>query len=109
MGARARAADHGHSMMTPRDMGNGRSVSIYHEHGVLGADLLLVHCIQANDDEIRWLADSRTPVSISILSNLRCGMGLPPTLAMCAPASDVALARHHGRVATTPTCSTRCA
>ncbi len=80
-----------HSMMTPRDMANGRSVSIYHEHGVLGADLLLVHCIQANADEIRWLADSHTPVSISIMSNLRCGMGLPPTLAMLRAGVDVVL------------------
>jgi 5-methylthioadenosine/S-adenosylhomocysteine deaminase len=43
---------------------------------------LLVHCIRVNEEEIRWLADTSTPVSISILSELRCGMGIPPTLAM---------------------------
>ena len=81
------AREHGlpitvHSMMIPHDLANGRAISIYHESDVLGPDMLLVHCIQVNEDEIRWLAETRTPVSISILSELRCGMGLPPTLAM---------------------------
>jgi 5-methylthioadenosine/S-adenosylhomocysteine deaminase len=71
-----------HCMMTRGDLENGRAVSIYRQEDVLGPDMLLVHCIQVNDEEIRWLADSRTPVSISILSEMRCGMGLPPTLAM---------------------------
>ena len=81
------AREHGlpitvHCMMTPGDLTNGRAVSIYHEDDALGPDMLLVHCIQVNDEEIGWLAKTRTPVSISILSELRCGMGIPPTLAM---------------------------
>ena len=81
------AREHGlpitaHCMMTPHDLENGRAVSIYEQAGVLGEDLLLVHCIRVDEEEIGHLARSRTPVSISILSNLRCGMGLPPVLAM---------------------------
>lgn len=71
-----------HCMMTPHDLEKGRAVTIYNEEGVLGPDLLLVHCLQVNEDEIGWMAKTRTPVSISILSEIRCGMGLPPTLAM---------------------------
>jgi cytosine/adenosine deaminase-related metal-dependent hydrolase len=79
------AREHGlpitcHSMMTPHDLEQGRAVSIYEREGVLGPDLLLIHCIRVDDEEIGHLARSGTPVSISILSNLRCGMGLPPTL-----------------------------
>jgi 5-methylthioadenosine/S-adenosylhomocysteine deaminase len=71
-----------HCMMTRGDLEHGRAVSIYRQEDVLGPDLLLVHCIRVNEEEIRWLADTSTPVSISILSELRCGMGIPPTLAM---------------------------
>ena len=90
------AREHGlpitcHSMMVPHDLENGRAVSIYHEHGVLGPDLLLIHCIRVNDEEIAHLAESGTPVSISILSNLRCGMGLPPVLKLLRAGVDVGI------------------
>ena len=80
-----------HCMMTPHDLENGRAVSIYEQEGVLGPDLLLVHCIQVDDDEIGHLARTGTPVSISILSEIRCGMGLPPTLAMMNAGVPVSL------------------
>ncbi len=80
-----------HSMMVPHDLEHGRAVSIYHEHGVLGPDLLLIHCIRVDDEEIAHLAETRTPVSISILSNLRCGMGLPPVLKMLRAGVDVGI------------------
>lgn len=80
-----------HSMMVPHDVEHHRSVQIYREHGDLGPDLQLVHCIRVNDEEIAWLAESQTNVSISILSNLRCGMGLPPVLAMTRAGVAVAL------------------
>jgi cytosine/adenosine deaminase-related metal-dependent hydrolase len=78
-------------MMTPHDLENGRAVDIYERAGVLGDDLLLVHCIRVNEEEIGHLARAGTPVSISILSNLRCGMGLPPVLAMTRAGVAVAL------------------
>jgi cytosine/adenosine deaminase-related metal-dependent hydrolase len=80
-----------HSMMVPHDLENGRAVSIYHEHGVLGPDLLLIHCIRVNEEEIAHLAATNTPVSISILSNLRCGMGLPPVLQMMRGGVDIGI------------------
>ncbi|MFL5862758.1 MAG: amidohydrolase family protein [Solirubrobacteraceae bacterium] len=80
-----------HSMMTPHDIEEHRSVQIYQENGALGPDLQLVHCIRVNEEEIGWLAESGTHVSISILSNLRCGMGLPPVLAMTRAGVAVAL------------------
>jgi 5-methylthioadenosine/S-adenosylhomocysteine deaminase len=90
------AREHGlpitcHSMMVPHDLEQGRAVSIYHEHGALGPDLLLIHCIRVSDEEIAHLAASGTPVSISILSNLRCGMGLPPVLKMLRAGVDIGI------------------
>lgn len=67
------------------------ALTSYEREGVLGPDLLLVHCIRVNNEEIGHLARTRTPVSISILSNLRCGMGLPPVLAMMRGGVDVSL------------------
>lgn len=71
-----------HAMMTPQNLERGRSVSIYHEQKALGPDLLLIHALRVNDEEIGYLAASGTPVSLSIMSELRTGMGLPPTLNM---------------------------
>jgi 5-methylthioadenosine/S-adenosylhomocysteine deaminase len=90
------AREHGlpitaHCMMTEHDLENGRAVGIYEREGALGPDLLLVHCIRVDEDEIGYLARTRTPVSISILSNLRCGMGLPPVLSMMRGGVEVSL------------------
>jgi 5-methylthioadenosine/S-adenosylhomocysteine deaminase len=90
------AREHGlpitvHCMMTSGDLEHGRAVSIYRQEDVLGPDMLLVHCIQVNEEEIGWLAETRTPISISILSEMRCGMGLPPTLAMVDAGVPVSL------------------
>ncbi|MBV9423295.1 MAG: amidohydrolase family protein, partial [Solirubrobacterales bacterium] len=80
-----------HSMMTAHDVEERRAIRIYRENDALGPDLQLVHCIRVNEEEIGWLAESGTHVSISILSNLRCGMGLPPVLAMTRAGVAVAL------------------
>jgi 5-methylthioadenosine/S-adenosylhomocysteine deaminase len=90
------AREHGlpitaHSMMTPHDIEHQRSVRVYRDNDALGPDLQLVHCIRVDEEEIGWLAQSGTHVSISILSNLRCGMGLPPVLAMTRAGVAVAL------------------
>jgi cytosine/adenosine deaminase-related metal-dependent hydrolase len=90
------AREHGlpitaHSMMTPHDIEHHRSVQVYRDQDALGPDLQLVHCIRVDDEEISWLAETGTHVSISIMSNLRCGMGLPPVLAMTRAGVAVAL------------------
>jgi cytosine/adenosine deaminase-related metal-dependent hydrolase len=90
------AREHGlpittHSMMTPHDIEHHRSVRVYRDNDALGPDLQLVHCIRVDEEEIAWLAQTGTHVSISIMSNLRCGMGLPPVLAMTRAGVAVAL------------------
>ena len=83
------AREHGlpittHTMMTAHDVESVRAISVYAEHEALGPDVLLVHAIQANADELAYLAQTQTPVSLSILSELRVGMGIPPIVEMIA-------------------------
>jgi 5-methylthioadenosine/S-adenosylhomocysteine deaminase len=83
------AREHGlpittHTMMTAHDIERVRAISVYAEHEALGPDVLLVHAIQANAEELDYLARTGTPVSLSILSELRCGMGIPPIAEMMA-------------------------
>jgi 5-methylthioadenosine/S-adenosylhomocysteine deaminase len=81
------AREHGlpittHTMMTPHDVDRVRAISVYEEHEALGPDVLVVHAIHTNEAERAYLAQTRTPVSLSILSELRTGMGIPPIVEM---------------------------
>jgi 5-methylthioadenosine/S-adenosylhomocysteine deaminase len=81
------AREHGlpittHTMMTAHDVDRVRAITVYEENGVLGPDVLLVHAIHTNEAERAYLAQTRTPVSLSILSELRTGMGIPPIVEM---------------------------
>lgn len=81
------AREHGlpittHTMMTAHDVERVRAISVYEEHQALGPDVLLVHAIHTNDAERRSLAQTGTPVSLSVLSEMRVGMGLPPIVEM---------------------------
>jgi 5-methylthioadenosine/S-adenosylhomocysteine deaminase len=81
------AREHGlpittHTMMTAHDVERVRAISVYEEHEALGSDVLLVHAIHTNDAERAYLARTSTPVSLSILSELRTGMGIPPIVEM---------------------------
>jgi 5-methylthioadenosine/S-adenosylhomocysteine deaminase len=81
------AREHGlpittHTMMTAHDVEQVRAISVYAEHEALGPDVLLVHAIHANAEELDYLARTGTPVSLSILSELRVGMGIPPIVEM---------------------------
>jgi cytosine/adenosine deaminase-related metal-dependent hydrolase len=81
------AREHGlpittHTMMTAHDVEHARAITIYEEHEALGPVVLLVHAIHTNDSERRYLAQTRTPVSLSVLSEMRVGMGLPPIVEM---------------------------
>src|SRR5262249_2229616 len=69
-----------HTMMTRHDVERVRAISEYRDHGVLGPDHLLIHAIHVNEDEIRALGETETPVSVSIFSELRTGMGIPPVV-----------------------------
>lgn len=90
------AREHGlpfttHTMMTRHDVERVRAISVYADHGVLGPDHLLVHAIHANEDEIRALAETQTPVSVSVFSELRTGMGIPPVVEMLRAGINVNL------------------
>jgi 5-methylthioadenosine/S-adenosylhomocysteine deaminase len=81
------AREHGlpittHTMMTAHDVERVRAISVYEEHEALGSDVLLVHAIHTNEAERAYLARTSTPVSLSILSELRTGMGIPPIIEM---------------------------
>ncbi len=81
------AREHGlpittHTMMTAHDVRRVRAITVYEELEALGPDVLLVHAIHTNEAERRYLAQTRTPVSLSILSEMRVGMGLPPIVEM---------------------------
>lgn len=80
-----------HTMMTGHDVERVRAISVYAEHSVLGPDHLLIHAIHANDDEIHALADTATPVSVSIFSELRTGMGIPRVVEMLRAGVNVNL------------------
>ncbi len=80
-----------HTMMTKHDIERVRAITVYRDSGVLGADHLLVHAIHANEEEIAALADTGTPVSVSIFSELRTGMGIPPVVAMLRAGVNVNL------------------
>jgi 5-methylthioadenosine/S-adenosylhomocysteine deaminase len=53
--------------------------------GFLGKDVLVAHCTWVTPDEIRILADTGTPVSLSPITDARVGYGF-------APASELAAA-----------------
>ena len=95
-----------HCMIYARrpSMSRSRRLLIYRRSDVLGPDLLLVYCIQGNEEEICWPADTRTPVSISILSGDALRHGTPPTLfAMVNAGAPMSfLARHRGGERQTP-------
>jgi 5-methylthioadenosine/S-adenosylhomocysteine deaminase len=80
-----------HTMMTRHDTERVRAISVYAEHRVLGPDHLLIHAIHANEDEIRALAETETPVSVSVFSELRTGMGIPPVVEMLRAGVNVNL------------------
>ena len=55
-----------------------RPVAFLAEHGWLGEDVYLAHCVHLNDEEIELLARTRTGVSHCPCSNMRLGSGVAP-------------------------------
>lgn len=66
-----------------------RDAALMERTGMLGPDLVAVHCVQCNDDDIRRLVDSGTGVSHNPCSNLYLGSGVAPIPEMlcCGAAS----------------------
>ena len=55
-----------------------RPIAFLHEHGWLGEDVYLAHCVHLNDEEIDLLAETRTGISHCPCSNMRLGSGIAP-------------------------------
>ena len=55
-----------------------RPIAYLHEHGWLGPDVYLAHCVHLNDDEIKLIAQTQTGVSYCPCSNMRLASGIPP-------------------------------
>jgi 5-methylthioadenosine/S-adenosylhomocysteine deaminase len=69
-----------------------RDVPLLDRTGLLGPDLLAVHCVQCDDTDIALLAASRTAVSHNPCSNLYLGSGFAPIPAMLRSGVTVGLA-----------------
>jgi 5-methylthioadenosine/S-adenosylhomocysteine deaminase len=69
----------------------GGGISLYREYQALGPDVLAVHAHHASDDELHYLARSKTPVSVSITSLLKVGIGRSPIVAMMRAGIHVCL------------------
>ena len=59
-----------------------RPIPFLHEHGWLGHDVYLVHCVHVNDADIRLLAETGTGVVHCPCSNMRLGSGIAPVARM---------------------------
>ncbi|MCH8913088.1 MAG: 8-oxoguanine deaminase [Planctomycetes bacterium] len=55
-----------------------RPIAYLHEHGWLGPDVYLAHCVHLSDDEIKLIAQTQTGVSYCPCSNMRLASGIPP-------------------------------
>ncbi|MBB2940583.1 cytosine/adenosine deaminase-related metal-dependent hydrolase [Actinoplanes lutulentus] len=59
--------------------GQGRSIARLRERGLLGEDLLFVHCTNSTDEELTMIAGSGGHVSVSARAEMMMGHGLPAT------------------------------
>ena len=59
-----------------------RVVTRLHQHGILGPNSLLAHCVRVDEAEIALLADTQTWVSHQPRSNMNNGVGVAPVEAM---------------------------
>lgn len=65
-------------------------MSVLRDHGLLGPDVQLVHAVQATDDELALLAETRTSLSVSPMTSLRSS-GFPRITAALAAGVSLSL------------------
>jgi cytosine/adenosine deaminase-related metal-dependent hydrolase len=70
----ARITLHANQVLVPRLF---KDVEVLHEHGLLGNDLLLVHCTFNTDHEWELLRDTGTTISVCAETEMQMGMGFP--------------------------------
>lgn len=70
----------------------GRSpIALLESVGALGADTLLIHCVHADERDIRSIADSGSAVAHCPVSNAKLGHGIAPLVAMLDAGIEVGL------------------
>jgi 5-methylthioadenosine/S-adenosylhomocysteine deaminase len=60
-------------------LGRQRSITELHRRGVMGPDLIFIHCNTCTDSELRLIADTGGHVSISPRVEMQMGHGYPAT------------------------------
>lgn len=60
-------------------MGNPHGIQQLHEGGLLGSDMLFVHCNLSTEEELKLVADFGSAVSVTPETELQMGMGFPVT------------------------------
>ncbi len=65
-----------------RAAGGMAGISILNREGLLGPDVLLVHATHASPSDLRLLAETKSPLSISPWTELEVGYGVPPLAQM---------------------------
>ncbi len=68
-----------------------RPIRYLADHGFLGSDVYLAHCVCLDTDEIRLLAETGTGVAHCPCSNMRLGSGIPPVRELIAAGVKVGL------------------
>ena len=68
-----------------------RPIQFLHDHGWLGSDVYLAHCVHVDDEDVALLADTRTGVVHCPCSNMRLGSGIAPIRALLAAKVRVGL------------------
>ena len=59
-------------------------IKLLNDNGLLGPDVLLVHCTNCSKENFDMMAKTKTPVSLSPYTEMRTGFGFPPIRDMLA-------------------------
>jgi cytosine/adenosine deaminase-related metal-dependent hydrolase len=62
----------------PKRVDDRQGIQTLAKAGLLGPDLLLIHVTHHSDEDLRLLAETQTPVSLSPYTELRTGFGITP-------------------------------
>ena len=68
-----------------------RPIAFLAEHGWVGEDVYLVHCVHLNDEEIDLLAETQTGIVHCPCSNMRLGSGIAPITKLLERGAKVGL------------------
>ena len=69
-----------------------RPIPFFRDHGWLGDDVYLAHCVCLSDEDIAMLARSRTGIVHCPCSNMRLGSGIAPIAKLLAAGAKVGIA-----------------